>query len=183
MDSITQKGSGCFPGANVGGNWNNGSNDGRFALNLNNAPSNTNNNIGFRCALPEVNPVELHANGFQARFMEASRFHAVLISPQSNGVQGFGSSNHSPEPKPVVLRSAQPIEVWPVRRSALAMQSSTLSSKYFTHREVRRSRDARRIRCREEPQCRPQFSEPSAPGRRRWSASAAGDRPSAREVL
>jgi hypothetical protein len=40
----------------VGGNWNNGSNDGRFALNLNNAPSNTNNNIGFRCALPEVEP-------------------------------------------------------------------------------------------------------------------------------
>jgi len=33
-----------------GGNWNNASNAGLFALNLNNAPSNTNNNIGFRCA-------------------------------------------------------------------------------------------------------------------------------------
>lgn len=33
-----------------GGNWNNGSNAGVFALNLNNAPSNSNNNIGFRCA-------------------------------------------------------------------------------------------------------------------------------------
>lgn len=31
-----------------GGNWNNGSNAGVFALNLNNAPSNTNVNIGFR---------------------------------------------------------------------------------------------------------------------------------------
>lgn len=41
-------------GAIAGGNWNNGSNAGRFALNLNNAPTNTNNNIGFRCALPEV---------------------------------------------------------------------------------------------------------------------------------
>ena len=33
-----------------GGNWNNGSDDGAFTLNLNNTPSNTNNNIGFRCA-------------------------------------------------------------------------------------------------------------------------------------
>ena len=31
-----------------GGNWNNGSNAGVFALNLNNAPSNSNNSIGFR---------------------------------------------------------------------------------------------------------------------------------------
>jgi formylglycine-generating enzyme required for sulfatase activity len=33
-----------------GGNWNNGTNAGVFTLNLNNAPSNTNTNIGFRCA-------------------------------------------------------------------------------------------------------------------------------------
>lgn len=33
-----------------GGNWNNGSNAGVFTLNLNNAPSNTNTNIGFRVA-------------------------------------------------------------------------------------------------------------------------------------
>ena len=33
-----------------GGNWNNGANAGAFTLNLNNAPTNTNNNIGFRCA-------------------------------------------------------------------------------------------------------------------------------------
>jgi len=32
-----------------GGNWNNGADDGPFSANLNNAPSNTNNNIGFRC--------------------------------------------------------------------------------------------------------------------------------------
>ena len=31
-----------------GGNWNNGSNAGVLTLNLNNAPSNTNTNIGFR---------------------------------------------------------------------------------------------------------------------------------------
>jgi len=32
-----------------GGNWNNGANAGPFCANLNNAPSNTNYNIGFRC--------------------------------------------------------------------------------------------------------------------------------------
>jgi hypothetical protein len=32
-----------------GGNWNNGSNSGVFTANLNNDPSNTNTNIGFRC--------------------------------------------------------------------------------------------------------------------------------------
>jgi RNA-directed DNA polymerase len=31
-----------------GGNWNNGGNAGVLTLNLNNAPSNTNTNIGFR---------------------------------------------------------------------------------------------------------------------------------------
>ena len=32
-----------------GGNWNNGANAGPFCANLNNNPTNTNNNIGFRC--------------------------------------------------------------------------------------------------------------------------------------
>jgi len=32
-----------------GGDWNNGAINGPFCANLNNAPSNTNNNIGFRC--------------------------------------------------------------------------------------------------------------------------------------
>jgi len=32
-----------------GGNWNNGSNAGLFYINLNNAPGDSNNNIGFRC--------------------------------------------------------------------------------------------------------------------------------------
>lgn len=37
-----------------GGNWNNEVNAGVFALNLNNAPSNSNNNIGLRVAIPKV---------------------------------------------------------------------------------------------------------------------------------
>ncbi|RGE05699.1 hypothetical protein DW826_12365 [Clostridium sp. AM34-11AC] len=36
----------------AGGNWNNGANAGVFNLNLNNARSNSNSNIGFRSALP-----------------------------------------------------------------------------------------------------------------------------------
>lgn len=37
----------------VGGNWNNGSNAGVFNRNWNNSRSNSNNNVGFRCALPD----------------------------------------------------------------------------------------------------------------------------------
>jgi len=32
-----------------GGNWNNGVNTGVFTTNLNNGPTNTNTNVGFRC--------------------------------------------------------------------------------------------------------------------------------------
>ena len=55
----------------AGGNWNNGMNAGVFALNLNNSPTNTNNNIGFRAAktgqsrnwAKEFRPSELFAFG------------------------------------------------------------------------------------------------------------------------
>lgn len=43
-----------------GGNWNNGSNAGLFALNLNNARSNVNSNIGFRPALGECEKLQGH---------------------------------------------------------------------------------------------------------------------------
>lgn len=39
-------------GVLLGGNWNNGTNNGRWASNWNNSATNTNNNIGARCALP-----------------------------------------------------------------------------------------------------------------------------------
>jgi hypothetical protein len=35
-----------------GGNWNDGTRAGVFSLNLDNAPSNWNPNVGFRCVLP-----------------------------------------------------------------------------------------------------------------------------------
>jgi hypothetical protein len=44
---MMQKSSGGFIRS---GNWNNASDAGVFTLNLNNAPSNVNPNIGFRCA-------------------------------------------------------------------------------------------------------------------------------------
>jgi len=43
-----------------GGNWNNGMNAGVFALNLNNAPSNVNTNIGFRLATGESEVLRIH---------------------------------------------------------------------------------------------------------------------------
>jgi hypothetical protein len=41
-----------------GGNWNNASNAGMAALNLNNRRSNSNSNIGFRPALPHIDAKE-----------------------------------------------------------------------------------------------------------------------------
>lgn len=37
-----------------GGNWNNTDNTGAFTLNLNWTASNTNNNVGFRCASDQI---------------------------------------------------------------------------------------------------------------------------------
>jgi len=42
-----------------GANWNNGANAGVWTLNLNNAPSNTNWNIGFRCSRSFYSSMEL----------------------------------------------------------------------------------------------------------------------------
>ena len=45
-----------------GGNWNNGANAGALSVNLNNAPSNSNSNIGFRCT-SQVRSVKSEAAG------------------------------------------------------------------------------------------------------------------------
>lgn len=48
---LTTNGNTLLSEALRGGNWNNGSNAGVFAVNLNNDRTNTNSNIGFRPAL------------------------------------------------------------------------------------------------------------------------------------
>lgn len=48
---LMDRGAGSFVCAAIrSGNWDNAANDGPFTLNLNNAPTNVNTNIGFRCA-------------------------------------------------------------------------------------------------------------------------------------
>ncbi|MEI7425163.1 MAG: hypothetical protein WCK10_03530 [Candidatus Staskawiczbacteria bacterium] len=55
MDKNNQRGI-VISAANWGGNFNNDANAGVFYLNLNNAPSNSNNNIGFRaCKVNQYN--------------------------------------------------------------------------------------------------------------------------------
>lgn len=49
-----------------GGNWNNGTNAGLAALNLNNARSNTNTNIGFRARFRVSMCKKLHGQGCAA---------------------------------------------------------------------------------------------------------------------
>lgn len=49
------------------GSWNNGSNAGPRALNLNNAPSNRNSNIGFRSALKQRQKRYLYGDSDRAQ--------------------------------------------------------------------------------------------------------------------
>jgi len=74
-----------------GGNWNNGANAGALSVNLNNAPSNTNSNIGFRCTsqvrsiksdavrLPEL----LALGGSAEKLWEA---HRLALKQRATGV-------------------------------------------------------------------------------------------------
>lgn len=55
-----------------GGNWNNGSNDGPFTLNLNWSTTNANNNVGFRCA----------------RYSSIKSIHFYILWPERN-IYGF----------------------------------------------------------------------------------------------
>lgn len=93
-----------------GGNWNNGANDGAFTLNLNNAPSNSNTNIGFRCsryALPA------YAGGQNESSTEPSqRSHRSILT---HSFSRADSSRHCGKISgpylrfvPVVFREAKP---------------------------------------------------------------------------
>jgi len=70
-----------------GGNWNNGANAGALSVNLNNAPSNTNSNIGFRCTsqfrslkCDAAGSSELLAFGGGAEFWGAHRLASYEVT-------------------------------------------------------------------------------------------------------
>lgn len=75
-----------------GGNWNNGSNAGAFTLNLNNAPTNTNTNIGFRVARSfrlhqrSVLLVSGRKNGGQLRLSPACMMISRSRCPSQGGL-------------------------------------------------------------------------------------------------
>lgn len=72
-----------------GGNWNNGVNAGVFALNLNNARSNTSTNIGFRPALGESQKLGPHGVPSSA----PSKGPAILGQvPKNDNGPGWDSS-------------------------------------------------------------------------------------------
>src|SRR3989338_1708879 len=58
-----------------GGNWNNGANAGPFSANLNNAPTNTNNNIGFRCC-NNFESGQIHC--FYGNMNSAKKLHQLI---------------------------------------------------------------------------------------------------------
>jgi len=51
----------------LGGNWNNGSNSGSRCSNWNNSASNSNNNIGVRCACEHISKLLYKCYGFICR--------------------------------------------------------------------------------------------------------------------
>ena len=64
-----------------GGNWNNGVNAGVFAANLNNAATNTNTNIGFRCVFVPCLWIETRAKNQRARSERVMLFHLAFWPP------------------------------------------------------------------------------------------------------
>ncbi|MCK6594214.1 MAG: LysM peptidoglycan-binding domain-containing protein, partial [Bacteriovoracaceae bacterium] len=67
-----------------GGNWNNDVNTGVFASNLNNAPTNTNTNIGFRCVFVPGFWVETGWIFWRARSERARSFSSRNFLPLGN---------------------------------------------------------------------------------------------------
>lgn len=67
-----------------GGNWNNDVNAGVFASNLNNAPTNTNTNIGFRCVFVPGFWVETGWNFWRVRYERARSFSYRNFLPLGN---------------------------------------------------------------------------------------------------
>jgi hypothetical protein len=87
-----------------GGNWNNGTNAGAFTLNLNNTPTNTNSNIGFRVA----RSLKLHE-----RLLCTARRECRLQSTDS------GSAHLKDLPFGLVLAGNSAEDVQPARQGQL----------------------------------------------------------------
>lgn len=82
-----------FPAAGLrGGNWNNGTQAGAFAVNLNNAPSNSNNNIGFRCARKAPFGLGQTMSSRQEARSASSRGSGQRHRPSSPGTGPVGGS-------------------------------------------------------------------------------------------
>lgn len=61
-----------------GGNWNNDVNTGVFTANLNNAPTNTNTNIGFRCVFVPCLWIETRVKNLRVRSERVKLFHLAF---------------------------------------------------------------------------------------------------------
>lgn len=66
---------------NSGGNWNNGSNAGVWALNLNNVRSNSNNNYGFRADSSPNTPYAACDCWQRGSLRRALRRNVLLVRP------------------------------------------------------------------------------------------------------
>lgn len=76
----------------AGGNWNNGSNAGVWALNLNNARGNTNNNVDFRSDSATPNAPRGDGGAKGCAFRRAGK---PAAKSECSGVSGRFSERHA----------------------------------------------------------------------------------------
>jgi len=90
-----------------GGNWTNGANAGVFALNLNNARSNVNTNIGFRAAFSHSQILQTYGVCFQYGEEKGVCFRAGIRCPPQQQREKMSAKNKTAA-KPIVGDSRTP---------------------------------------------------------------------------
>ena len=120
-----------------GGNWNNGTQAGAFALNLNNAPSNSNNNIGFRCARKASFGLGTNVSSRQEARPASSRGSGQRHRPSSPGTGPDGRSSRSECP-PLAEYPRAPVRAnsQPAKARAGATLASTPGLNHFRNIQV-----------------------------------------------
>jgi len=88
MNTQREPGRDFAPTAIVGGNCNNGALDGAFAVNLNNAVSNSNWNIGAAIILLFRNNNQMRP-GFLATWQKSTRNREGIVSNKPKSLQGI----------------------------------------------------------------------------------------------
>lgn len=73
-----------------GGNWNNGSDAGVWALNLNNVRANSNNNVGFRSDSAILRSAQVHGRAKGDAFRRNAKSDCIGLSSSNSSHMNLG---------------------------------------------------------------------------------------------